>query len=143
MMMKRVLFTCLSLLLFGSLSAQEDKEAQSTEATQTAEAGGETVITDPEMDLDSYFIDHKVTMGEKMIMISRKYMVDPNDIYEFNDVANSLPAGFVLKIPLHKSHKKNLDAFKELLIKQNGGRPIKVFAPAPRERKEIKPGEEE
>lgn len=91
------------------------------------------------MDLDTYFIDHKTTMGERMIMISKKYMVDPKDIYEFNIVdsgPNGINPGTIIKIPLHKSHKKDLEKFKELLIKQNGGNPIKVPAVPPIKKEE-------
>ena len=72
-------------------------------------------------------------------MVSRKYMVDPKDIYEYNDWAvNGMQAGMVLKIPLHKSHKKDLDAFKAQLEKEHGG-PIQVAAPPKKKKKDIRP----
>jgi LysM repeat protein len=45
-------------------------------------------------------ITHKVALGETMIMISRKYLVDPTDIYRLNKKAiDGISAGMILQIP--------------------------------------------
>jgi LysM repeat protein len=119
--------------MFQNTFAQDDKEAQTTEDGQL-------------IDLDSYFIDHTTTMGERMLMISKKYMVDPDEIYKYNEVQTDkygITAGQVLKIPLHKSHKKDLDKFKEELIKKNGGNPIQVPAVPPLKKKTEEEEEDE
>lgn len=49
---------------------------------------------------------HRVALGETMVMIAKKYMVTPHDIYELNpDAVNGLNAGMGLKIPLDKKVK--------------------------------------
>lgn len=122
--MKKTLLFAIFLLTFNLISAQDDTQVQDTTSYEEV-APSEY----EEEDADAFFIDHKVTMGEKIIMISKKYMVDPKDIYKYNEEAvNGVEAGVVLKIPLHKSHKKDLDGFKAKLEKEKGG-PIQVPAP--------------
>ncbi|MNK06503.1 hypothetical protein D3C87_244020 [compost metagenome] len=128
--MKRMLLLFFAFLMFQNVIAQDDTQVP---------AEGEAI------DLDTYFIDHKTTMGERIIMISKKYMVDPQDIYEFNIIdsdKNGIIPGTIVKVPLHKSHKKDLEKFKELLIKQNGGNPIKVPAVPPIKKEEEEEEEE-
>lgn len=137
--MKRIILLAATLFAFHA-SAQEDDES-------TAADGGAQVYEaregEEEVDPDAYFIEHKVMMGEKIHMISRKYLVDPFDIYEYNDAVNGVEAGTILYIPLHKSHKKDLDKFKEELIKKNGGNPIQVPPPPKREKELLYPDEDE
>ncbi len=58
---------------------------------------------------------HRVAIGETMVMIAKKYMVLPQDIYELNpSAAEGLSAGMTLQIPVGKKVKagaeeKNLD----------------------------------
>lgn len=139
--MKRLILLAAMLFAFH-VSAQEDEEELTTSESemQSDVTSGEG---EEEVDPNAYFIEHKVMMGEKIHMISRKYMVDPFDIYEYNDAVNGVEAGTVLYIPLHKSHKKDLEKFKEELIKKNGGNPIQVAAPAKREKELLYPDEEE
>lgn len=128
--MKRMLLLFFAFLMFQNVIAQDDTQVPTE---------GEAI------DLDTYFIDHKTTMGERIIMISKKYMVDPQDIYEFNIIdsdKNGIIPGTIVKVPLHKSHKKDLEKFKELLIKQNGGNPIKVPAVPPIKKEEEEEEEE-
>ncbi len=48
-------------------------------------------------------ISHQVKMGESVRMLSKKYMVDPAEIYKLNDFAvNGISEGMVLKIPVPK-----------------------------------------
>ncbi|MES2485568.1 MAG: LysM peptidoglycan-binding domain-containing protein [Bacteroidota bacterium] len=54
-----------------------------------------------------FFESHKVTMGETIIMVARKYTVSPQDIYEYNKEAiHGITAGQQLLIPLHRSLKE-------------------------------------
>lgn len=58
---------------------------------------------------------HRVALGETMVIIAKKYMVLPQDIYDLNpDAANGLSPGMALRIPVGKKVKvqaeeKNLD----------------------------------
>ncbi len=48
-------------------------------------------------------INHQVQMGESIRMLSKKYMVDPVEIYKLNSYAvNGISEGMVLKIPVPK-----------------------------------------
>lgn len=134
--MKKILLLLAAFLVFQNASAQDDRDNQ----TNTEEAPPELI------DYDTYFIDHKTLMGERMIMISKKYMVDPDEIYKYNEVQsdkNGLVPGQILKIPLHESHKQDLDKFKAELIKKNGGNPIQVPAVPPIKKKEEEEEEDE
>jgi len=134
--MKKILLLMVLFTAFQSVSAQDDRDSQ----TNTEENLPELI------DLDTYFIDHKTLMGERMIMISKKYMVDPDEIYKYNEVQTDglgLVPGQILKIPLHESHKKDLDKFKADLIKKNGGNPIQVPAVPPIKKKEEEEEEDE
>lgn len=135
-MKKLLLLALFACLPYNSVFAQNDGDEENTNEYETEDVYNND---EEEEDPDAFFIDHKVMLGEKMIMISRKYMVDPKDIYEYNDWAvNGLKEGMILKVPLHKSHKKDLDAFKEKLEKEKGG-PIQVPAPPKKKRPDIKP----
>lgn len=140
-MKKLLLLALFACLPYNSLFAQNNYGNEESDD----EYDTEEVYTDDEEeeeDPDAFFIDHKILPGERMIMISKKYMVDPKDIYEYNEWAvggyDSKQGGGVLKIPLHKSHKKDLDAFKAKLEKEKGG-PIQVPAPPKKKKKDIKP----
>lgn len=46
---------------------------------------------------------HNVALGETVVLIAKKYMVLPQDIYEFNpDAAQGVTAGMALKIPVER-----------------------------------------
>lgn len=129
--MKKLLLLLFALALFQTVSAQDDN--------QNTNAEGEF------MDLDTYFIDHKTLMGERIINLAKKYMVDPDEIYKYNEVLTDkygIAPGQVLKIPLHESHKQDLDKFKAELIKKNGGNPIQVPAVPPLKKKLVEEEEE-
>lgn len=134
--MKRILLLLAAFVVFQNAAAQDDKETQTT----TEEAPPELI------DYDTYFIDHKTMMGERLIMISRKYMVDPDEIYKYNEVVSGpsgIEPGQILKIPLHESKKQDLDKFKAELIKKNGGNPIQVPAVPPLKKKTEEEEEDE
>ncbi len=131
--MKRLLLLFFTLTLFNTVAAQEE-----TDTTDVPADGGL-------IDYDTYFIDHVTTMGERIIMISRKYLVDPDEIYKYNVVEMDkmgIAPGQTLKIPLHESHKKDLEKFKEELIRKNGGNRIQV-PPVPPLKKKTEDEEEE
>lgn len=141
--MKRILLAY--CLIFPSLPmmAQEDENYPAADTLAAYEPLKQFPNEDYEVDPDAFFIEHKVLMGEKVFMISKKYMVDPFDIYEYNDAVNGIKDGTILYIPLHKSKKKDLDKFKAELVKKNGGNPIQVPAPPKREKEPLHEDEEE
>ena len=131
----------LLLVLFTTFSFSAAMAQNNYGDDQNYDNDDDTVeMTDDDMyeeeDPDAFFIDHKILPGERIIMISRKYMIDPKEIYKYNEWAisgyDTKTGGGVLKIPLHKSQKKDLDAFKEKLEKERGG-PIQV--PTPKRKK--------
>jgi len=140
--MKRILLLAAMFLAFQTAFAQEGETFSSDTAESEMPEDSTVQEGDEEVDPNAYFIEHKVMLGEKIHMISRKYMVDPFDIYEYNDAVNGVEEGTVLYIPLHKSHKKDLEKFKQELIKKNGGNPIQVPAPAKREKELLYPDDE-
>lgn len=59
-------------------------------------------------------ITHKVELGETMLMISKKYLVDPAEIYKLNKHAiNGVSEGMVLEIP-QSIESKEIIASKEI-----------------------------
>lgn len=59
-------------------------------------------------------IIHRVALGETMVLIAKKYLVRPSDIYEINsDAVEGISPGMLLKIPVDKAlivHKPKLAA---------------------------------
>jgi LysM repeat protein len=105
--MKKVFI--LTFMLLSAVLASAQQKEQSQQQDQSGEAKE-----------DGYFVTHKVTPGEQIIMISKKYLVDPQDIYKYNKGAvDGISAGTTLMIPLHKSHKKDIPAFIKTLEKEN------------------------
>lgn len=52
-------------------------------------------------DQDVEIIDHEVQLGESIRLISKKYLVDPAEIYKLNKFAvEGISAGMMLKIPV-------------------------------------------
>jgi len=63
-------------------------------------------------------INHTVELGETVLMICKKYVVLPKDFYVYNKEAiHGIKTNEVLRIPLHKSKKKNI---KDLYKQQDG-----------------------
>lgn len=84
--MKKNLFT---LLCIGILSCNVSAQESTNNTTASA-----TVKT----------TSHKVSLGETMVMIARKYMITPSDIYRENPQAvEGISPGMVLTIPLEKA----------------------------------------
>ena len=78
-----------------------------------ASAQEKTVAADTQIDTpkdeDEELISHKVTQGETVMLIAKKYKVKPTDIYEYNlDAINGVAPNVVLQIPVHRDfkHKK-------------------------------------
>lgn len=89
-----IVYTIVTLLAFTiGVSAQEpEKESEFREVTEVKETP---------------VLFHKTMAGETVVMISRKYMVKPQDIYEINPEAiDGLKAGVLLKIPADKIKAK-------------------------------------
>ena len=89
--MKRIITLLVMMFaLTGHVSAQEAKDK------------------DEEM-----VINHTVELGETVLMICKKYVVLPQDFYKYNKEAiHGVKINEVLRIPIHKSKKKNLkDAY--------------------------------
>ncbi len=132
--MKRMFLLCFIVLGY-SAAAQEVEEEDGKVLVQNAKDwSSEDFYVDEEADQDAFFIDHYVMAGEQVMMISKKYMVDPKDIYKYNaDAVNGLAKGTVLKIPLHKSKKGDLSGFIKELEKKKGST-VQVAAPHKRKK---------
>jgi LysM repeat protein len=52
------------------------------------------------------FVNHTVMLGETIMLISKKYKVKPQDIYEYNpEAAQGVGTSAVLQIPMHRKFK--------------------------------------
>lgn len=83
---------------------------------------GQNKKKDQEVDI----IDHQVQLGESVRLISKKYLVDPAEIYKLNKFAvEGISQGMVLKIPVPKkevSEKEVVSSGKdETASNQNDG----------------------
>lgn len=60
-------------------------------------------------------VNHSVTLGETIRMISRKYLVEPSEIYRLNKYAvNGISTGMVLQIPVPIKDKTSVVESKEI-----------------------------
>jgi len=85
--------------LCGSAFAQE--EIAEASATETGFTKKMLVPKDGEE-----FVNHTVEMGETIMLISKKYKVKPQDIYEYNpEAAQGVGASAILQIPMHRKFK--------------------------------------
>ncbi len=132
--MKRIFLMCLVVWGF-SATAQEVEDGEEKVVIQNpTDRSDEDFYVDEDAEPGAFFIDHKVIQGEQMAMISRKYLIDPKEIYLYNnDAVNGIHAGVVLKIPLHKSKKKDIVGFIGELEKKNGGS-VQVASPTKRKK---------
>lgn len=81
--MKRTVLTLLLLPLATVVFAQEAEKQQQP-------------VTDS-------IISYRVSMGETIIMIAKKYHITPHDIYELNPAAvNGINENTILKLPNYK-----------------------------------------
>jgi LysM repeat protein len=93
MMKKKYLFLAICTFMFVSISLAQDTE-KTAEETAVAEAPKE----------NEEFVGHKVTQGETIMMIAKKYKVKPKDIYEYNpDATEGVVANANLQIPMHRA----------------------------------------
>lgn len=89
-MKKLMVFGVIAFFAFSYSSFAQDEE--NDDALQTNEVN---------------VLDHKVSMGETVMMISKKYMVKPQDIYEINpEAVNGLQSNMTVKIPADKIKAK-------------------------------------
>jgi len=86
---KIILFSILSVFAYNcNVVAQEEEDTEFKEVTELR---------------DTPVLRHKVQLGETVVMIARKYMVKPQDIYEINpDAVDGLKPNMLLKIPADK-----------------------------------------
>jgi cytochrome c556 len=92
----------LSCLCGGAAFAQD--EATQAGANETTENGVEKKMLVPKEGEE--FVNHTVEMGETVMLISKKYKVKPQDIYEYNpEAAQGVGASAVLQIPMHRKYK--------------------------------------
>ncbi len=70
-------------------------------------------------------ISHQVKMGESVRMLSKKYMVDPVEIYKLNSYAvNGISEGMVLKIPVPKKEVPEVDVVPDKIEEKVISKPI-------------------
>lgn len=92
--MKKIFFTFATIFIVFSVFGQVKKKEQ-------------------EVDI----IDHQVKLGESVRLLSKKYLVDPSEIYKLNKFAvDGISEGMVLKIPIPR---KEGAIAKELVIGEN------------------------
>lgn len=93
-MKKKYLFLAMCAFLYlGAAQAQE----ATTSTDETA------VATDAPKENEE-LVGHKVTQGETIMMIAKKYKVKPKDIYEYNPSATEgVVANSNLQIPMHRA----------------------------------------
>lgn len=85
------------IILFISCFYVVSAKAQESAKTIDNDVAGQTSQTEE-------MVNHKVTMGENIMMISKKYKVKPGDIYEYNpDAAQGIAANQTLQIPVYKA----------------------------------------
>lgn len=81
--MRKMLLTGLLIMSVSSLFAQDNATASASSASVKM---------------------HRVALGETVVLIAKKYMVTPKDIYDLNpDAVNGISANQSLKIPMDKS----------------------------------------
>jgi len=99
--MKKIIFIVLAVLAFGCSAFAQDEEVQ-----EKADIG----YTGPT-------VNHTVALGETVVMISKKYFIKPQDIYDLNPTAiDGIAYQTVLIIP---SDKKMLKDASERARKAN------------------------
>ena len=82
-MKKKLLFSIIALFVFSFYGfSQEEKEEMA-------------------------ILNHKVELGETVMMIAKKYVIKPQEIYDVNpDAVEGVYQGMVLKIPVDKMKAK-------------------------------------
>ncbi|NHM07768.1 LysM peptidoglycan-binding domain-containing protein [Flavobacterium sp. CYK-4] len=106
---------------------------------------GQSRKKDQEVDI----IDHPVQLGESVRMISKKYLVDPAEIYKLNKFAvEGISQGMVLKIPVPRKEgasPKEKESRDEVVTQNESNKPeekvsepVKSEAPAVTPKNDIK-----
>lgn len=94
--MKNLLTLLAAVILIGNTYAQAPSNGTATENTP----GGE--------------VTHRVNMGETVVMIAKKYLITPSEIYKANpDAVEGISPGMVLTIPLDKVVERKTEKEKE------------------------------
>lgn len=88
-MRKKLLFSIIALFTLVNLSIAQDASAKEIKKEQKA------------------VLPHTVELGETVMMISKKYLIKPTDIYDINpDAVHGIQQNMLLKIPADKIKKK-------------------------------------
>lgn len=86
---KLILFSIITLFTFINKSIAQDAEPEVIKKEEKA------------------VLPHTVELGETVMMISKKYLVRPTDIYDINpDAVHGVQQNMILKIPADKIKKK-------------------------------------
>ena len=85
-------------------------------------------------DQDVEIVNHEVKSNESVRALSKKYMVDPADIYKLNRFAvNGISEGMVLQIPV----RKNESSSKQEVQSTNSSQEVALVVDAAEEEKKI------
>lgn len=100
MVKKYLMAFIVSCVCSGALMAQEKDN------NVTANNLDVSISTAVEPKENEEFVSHTVALGETVMLISKKYKVKPQDIYEYNpEAAQGVGARSVLQIPMHRKYK--------------------------------------
>jgi LysM repeat protein len=90
--MKKIMLLMLVLLFGGGIINVSAQEAKALSEDDKGE-----------------IVTHNVAMGETVMLICKKYLVKPQDIYDLNPTAvNGLAPNSVIRIPVSKSLKQGM-----------------------------------
>ena len=94
--MKKLIYMMLGTFLISGIAFAQESDKSSSATTENTSAAAE----------DEVLVNHTVAMGETVALISKKYLVSPQHIYEYNeDATEGISYNMVLRIPMHKSFK--------------------------------------
>jgi LysM repeat protein len=100
-MRKKLLFGIIALFAFVNISLAQDNTPEEIKKEEKE------------------VLPHTVEMGETVMMISKKYMIRPTDIYDINpDAVHGIQPNMILKIPADKIKKKLSDEQKSKIRKE-------------------------
>jgi LysM repeat protein len=105
-MMKKqlMLFSIIALFAFCCNGLAQEMPVETAEADENLTEEGLREVKEV---ITAEVLDHKVAPGETIVIISKKYLLQPQDIYEFNPKAVAgLAADMVLKLPAEKIKAK-------------------------------------
>lgn len=104
-MKQRFIMAALLFCMMGAAVRAQDKEREGTITTTTTnETTTEVKIKKSKKEEENIpTTAHTVQMGETVMLICKKYVVAPDDIYKLNpDAVDGLKPGMVLRVPSEK-----------------------------------------